>query len=93
MAAKDYGTPSASWIRHAGSTDDDHWRFGIAMSKCQNSSGACARTGQCEFGDCFRKRAKRSGELELRIERLEERLMEFERAIRKSKNRKDQKGQ
>lgn len=48
------GVPKESWLA-GGDTDDDHWRFGIAMSKCQDASGSCASKGECTFGgDCFR---------------------------------------
>jgi hypothetical protein len=53
QAIRRLGAPREAWLS-GGDTEDDHWRFGIAMSKCQDHSGSCASTGSCTFGgDCF----------------------------------------
>ena len=40
-------------LRH----DADPVRFGDTMLRCQNSSGDCASSGRCIYGDCFDTRA------------------------------------
>jgi len=53
QACRRLGPPREAWLS-GGDTEDDHWRFGLAMSKCQDASGSCASTGSCTFGgDCF----------------------------------------
>lgn len=88
QAIRRLGAPREAWLS-GGDTEDDHWRFGIAMSKCQDHSGSCASTGSCTFGgDCFHSALHKAREaaalirsLSLRVEAEKRAREEVEREL------------